>query len=266
MEFILSFLVAGFALQWAASVWPVRVFEDGREVWIDVLALAVALVSQVAIASVAFPAISSVQHVEAVSSSYQYLRTLSPVPAALFYFLVVDFLAYWMHRLNHVRWLWPTHAFHHSARNVYWASGMRGSPVHFVLLGVPSLLVQVVFSPEGPVLALVLAYGVVHNSLIHSNLRIPGRALNWLFVTGESHMVHHGRDPRLGGSNFGFLFTFWDRLFGTWTDPRSLAPNHPLGLDYEIGIARLVLGLPVAGESLARPAAAESLVRHENRF
>lgn len=253
MAFLASFIIAGILLQLAANYWPVRAFEHGREVRLDALALVIALLSQLAVASAAFPLIQGVQHVEVVHSSYEYLLTFAPVSAALFYFLVVDFFAYWMHRLNHARWLWSTHAFHHSARNLYWASGMRGSPVHFLLLGAPSLLVEVVFSPQGPVLWLVLTYGVVHNSLIHSNVRIPTRVLNWIFVTGESHLVHHGRDPQLGGSNFGFLFTFWDRLFGTWVDPRSLPANHPLGLDYQISAARLVIGLPPATASLPRP-------------
>lgn len=243
MGFIVSFIVAGFLLQLAAAKWPVRVFDHEPEVVVDALALVVALASQVAIAAVAFPAISSVQSVPAVADSYHFLRTLTPLAAGLFYFLVVDFVAYWMHRLNHAAWLWSTHAFHHSAKNLYWASGMRGSPVHFLLLGVPSLLVQVVFDPEGIVLWLVLAYGVVHNSLIHSNLRLP-RRLNLVFVTGESHLVHHSSDARLGGSNFGFLFTWWDRMFGTWVDPATVPANFPLGLDYEVGTARLVAGLP----------------------
>jgi sterol desaturase/sphingolipid hydroxylase (fatty acid hydroxylase superfamily) len=243
MGFIASFIIAGFLLQLAAAKWPVRTFEHEPEVVIDVLALVLALASQLAIASVAFPAISSVQSVPAVADSYHYLRTLTPLQAGLFYFLVVDFVAYWMHRLNHAAWLWSTHAFHHSAKNLYWASGMRGSPVHFLLLGVPSLLVQVVFDPEGIVLWLVLAYGVVHNSLIHSNLKLP-RFVNLVFVTGESHLVHHARDPKLGGSNFGFLFTWWDRLFGTWVDPATLPADFPLGLGYDVGTARLVAGLP----------------------
>lgn len=244
MGFILSFLAAGFALQLASALWPVRTFQHPKEVTIDLLALVLALASQFTVAATAIPLISSVQHYEVVSSSYHYLLTLPPLAAGLFYFVVVDFLAYWMHRLNHSAWLWSTHAFHHSARNLYWASGMRGSPVHFLLLGLPSLLVEVVFSPEGTVLWFVLAYGVVHNSLIHSNVKVPTRLLNWIFVTGESHFVHHSRDPRHGNSNFGFLFTFWDRLFGTWVEPATLAPDYPLGLDYEVGYPRLMAGLP----------------------
>lgn len=253
MTFLLSFVIAGFVLQIAAEWLPVREFERGPEWGLDAVALVVALASQVAITAVAFPAITGVQHYEAVSSSYGFLMAMPPVAQGLFYFLVVDFLAYWMHRLNHAGWLWHTHAFHHSAKNVYWASGMRGSPVHFLLLGVPSLAVQVVFEPHGAVLALVTAYGVVHNSLIHSNVRIPGRLLNWVFVTGESHLVHHGADPRLGGSNFGFLFTFWDRMFGTRIEPASVPHNHPLGLGYEVGAARLILGLPPASGAVVAP-------------
>ncbi len=256
MTFLLSFVLAGIALQVAARWFPVREFEHGPEFALDALALVVALACQVAITAAAFPAISGVQHYEAVSSSYRYLTAMPPLAQGLFYFLVVDFLAYWMHRLNHAGWLWHTHAFHHSARNVYWASGMRGSPVHFVLLGVPSLLVQVVFEPTGSVLTLVTAYGVVHNSLIHSNVRIPGRLPNWVFVTGESHLVHHGADPRLGGSNFGFLFTFWDRMFGTRVEPASVPHDHPLGLGYDVSTIRLVLGLPPARAAAA--AAAET--------
>lgn len=251
MRYLLSFVAVGLLLQLAARRWPVRRFSQAPEVGLDTIALLLALASQLALAAVAFPAISSIQDVRVVRVSYEALLTLTPLASGLFYFLVVDFLAYWMHRLNHTRRLWSTHAFHHSPRNLYWASGMRGSPVHFVLLGIPSLLVQVVFDPAGPVLVLVLVYGAAHNSLIHSNVRIPTRLLNWVFVTGRSHFVHHGRDPRLGSSNFGFLFTFWDRLFGTWVDPASLEPDFPIGLDYEISTLRLLVGLPAA--SVGRP-------------
>jgi len=249
LVFLVSFVLAGLALQLAARFWPVRAFERAPEYAIDLLALVVALVCQVTIATLAFPWIHRAQEFHLVSAGHHYLSSLPALPAAAFYFLTVDFLAYWMHRLNHAAWLWSTHAFHHSPRNLYWASGMRGSPVHFLLLGAPGLAVQLLFAPQGIVLLLVTAYGIVHNSFIHSNVKVPTRLLNWVFITGESHFVHHGRDLRLGNSNFGFLFTFWDRLFGTWIDPRTLPANYPLGLPYEVGYARLVTGLPAPRSS-----------------
>lgn len=244
MAYLLSFVLAGLALQLLSRFFPVRTFDRGPEWLLDSVGLGVALASQVALVAVAFPWISSIQHVAFVRAGVAFCYALPAPAAALAWFLVVDFLAYWVHRLNHTRPLWPTHAFHHSPHHLNWMSGMRGSPVHFALLGAPSLLVQVFYSPEGAVLWAVTAYGVVHNSLIHSNVRVPGRALNWLFVTGRSHFVHHGRDPELGGRNFGFLLTIWDRLFGTWSDPDRLPADFPIGLPYEIDAARLVVGLP----------------------
>ena len=259
MGFVLSFVAVGVVLQVLSRWFPVRVFEDAPEYALDAFALLLALACQLAIPFFAFPWISGVQHYEAVSASYRALMSLPAAASGLLYFVVVDFLAYWFHRLSHSRVLWPTHAFHHSARNIYWASGMRGSPVHFVLLGLPQLLVLVVYSPEGPVATLVTVYGVLHNSLIHSNVRVPTRLLNAVFVTGESHFVHHGRDPRLGNANFGFLLTAWDRLFGTWVDPRSVPRDHALGLGYEVGTARLVLGLPAPADPGSSAGASPSL-------
>lgn len=244
MAFLVSFVLAGLALQLAAHLWPVRRVQPPAELPVDAVALVLALVCQVGVAAAAYPLISSIQDVEWVAASYRALVAAPPLLCGLLYFLVVDFFAYWMHRLNHTDSLWSTHAFHHSARNLYWASGMRGSPLHFVLLGLPSLLVLVVYSPEGAVGQLVFVYGVVHNSLIHSNVRVPTRLLNWIFVTGESHMVHHARDIVHGNRNFGFLFTFWDRMFGTWTEPKSLPPDYPLGLAYEVSYPRLMIGVP----------------------
>jgi sterol desaturase/sphingolipid hydroxylase (fatty acid hydroxylase superfamily) len=244
MLYLISFVAGGLVLQLLSRFWPVRAFDREPEYAVDALALVVALASQVAIVAVAYPWISSIQDVPFVKAGVGFWYGLSPLAAGLAYFLLMDFLAYWFHRLNHVPLLWSTHAFHHSPRNLNWASGMRGSPMHFVVLGVPSLALQVFYSPEGAVLAAVTAYGAIHNSLIHSNVRVPTRQLNWIFVTGRSHFVHHGRDPHLGGSNFGFLFTFWDRIFGTWVEPDSLPADFPLGLPYEIDYPRLVVGLP----------------------
>ena len=58
------------------------------------------------------------------------------------------------------------------------------------------------------------------------------------------HFVHHGRDEKLNGTNFGLVFSFWDRLFGTYADPDELPDDFPIGLNYEISLPRLILGLP----------------------
>jgi len=80
----------------------------------------------------------------------------------------------------------------------------------------------------------------------HANLSWRLGSLEWLFVVPRYHFVHHGAESRLNNSNFGFLLTIWDRIFGTYTNPNDVVENFPLGLSYRIGLGRLFLGLPPA--------------------
>ena len=189
-----------------------------------------------------------------MGKAHAFLATCPIVVGGVVFFLISDFLAYWAHRLNHTRLLWSTHAFHHSAEHLNWASGMRESPVHKILLLSPSVIAGLIAPANGWFAAIVIAYGIAHNSLIHSNVRIKGRWVNWLFVTGESHFVHHARDLHYGNMNFGFLFTIWDRMFGTYADPAELPQDYPLGLPYEISLARLAIGLPASASAENAPA------------
>jgi len=37
-----------------------------------------------------------------------------------------------------------------------------------------------------------------------------------VLVTPDLHRIHHSTDVPEQSANFGFLFAFWDRLFGTF--------------------------------------------------
>jgi hypothetical protein len=65
-----------------------------------------------------------------------------------------------------------------------------------------------------------------------------------LLVTPRFHFVHHSAKQHVANSNYGFVFSAWDRIFGTYTDPGTVPRDDPLGLGYEISGWRLVLGLP----------------------
>jgi sterol desaturase/sphingolipid hydroxylase (fatty acid hydroxylase superfamily) len=55
--------------------------------------------------------------------------------------------------------------------------------------------------------------------LTHANLRIPERAERIscaLFVTPAYHRVHHSIVRAETDSNYAGVFSFWDRLFGTY--------------------------------------------------
>lgn len=164
---------------------------------------------------------------------------------ATVYLLLTDFLGYWAHRAMHGRWLWRVHAFHHSPTALNWMSGMRGSPVHMLLVLAPGAVVgAMVLAADSPALLLplmVLEIGSQH--FTHSNIRLPwARQLEWLLVTPRMHFVHHHRDPAHGNSNYGFYFSVWDHLFGTYTDAGRVGAG-ALGLEGEPRLGALMLGL-----------------------
>jgi lathosterol oxidase len=59
--------------------------------------------------------------------------------------------------------------------------------------------------------------------LIHSEYEHPwdGLFMKLGIGTPADHHVHH----KLFNRNFGHLFMYWDKMFGTYTDPRSV-PKH----------------------------------------
>ncbi len=166
--------------------------------------------------------------------------------AAPLYLILADLGAYWAHRLLHTRRLWPTHAWHHSPRYLYWASGLRGSPIHTLVLLAPYAIVYVFFPiPDIEAVAVAIAIIDIGNQhFIHSNIRVPfHRQLERIIITPRFHFVHHSTIRTFTDSNYGFIFSWWDRLFGTYTDPDKVPVEDPLGLDYENSNVRLLLGL-----------------------
>jgi len=167
--------------------------------------------------------------------------------AVLSYLVAADFGAYWAHRVLHTPWLWPTHAWHHSPKYLYWLSGLRGSPVHVIVLLTPYFVALMLFPlPEAAIVGgafAVLDAGNQH--LIHSNVKIPYvRQVERVLVTPRYHFVHHNSNIEIANSNYGFIFSVWDRLFGTYTDPDAVPVDADLGLSYEISNWRLLLGVP----------------------
>ena len=157
--------------------------------------------------------------------------------------ILADFCLYWVHWAMHRPRLWPTHAFHHSIAEVWWLSGARTSVTHLFLFAVPQILLAYYIFRLTPVEAgVAFSIGVMVNVWIHINVKVNLGPLERIFITPDYHRIHHGAKG-LSRKNLGFVFTIWDRLFGTYVNP------HSRGKDYELfsvstrkGLLRMVLG------------------------
>lgn len=248
--FPVLFLSGGFCFQLIERFWPLRRFQAPRAVSVDILALVWAAALTVAYGALIAPSLRGLPELSLMHSIRLSVTHMAipPVGVALIAIVLVDFLNYWGHRLIHTRPLWPTHAFHHSATNMYWIAGVRESPVHYVIVTFPSSFVGAAFPPDfwAAWMLAILIGPILNQHFIHSNIRTRLGPLGWIFVTPRYHFIHHAADRNLSNTNFGFIFSFWDRLFGTYTDPTRVPDEFPLGLDYPIATTRLFLGAPPA--------------------
>ena len=131
--------------------------------------------------------------------------------------LAVDLCYYIYHRANHrTSLLWMFHHTHHSDRHFNMSTAIRVSTPQLLFIFLffsPPLLLG--FHPY----LIFSAYYVqsVYQYFTHSQyLKLP-LWLNWILVTPNNHRTHHDQEERHQNSNFGGVFSIWDRLFGTYT-------------------------------------------------
>lgn len=133
---------------------------------------------------------------------------------------LLDAVTYWWHRAYHgLPLMWRMHRVHHSDRDLDVTTSGRFHLTEMVLSAVFRLGVIALW---GPLVAAVVIFEVVFglfNQLEHANLQLPDRLDRWLravFVTPAMHRVHHSRVPEHTNSNYSTIFSWWDRLFGTY--------------------------------------------------
>lgn len=140
-------------------------------------------------------------------------------------FLVIDFQGYWVHRWSHeINFLWNRHIIHHSSEEFNLACALRQSISGFInfftflllpaaLLGVPTMVIAII----GP-LHLFLQYWY------HTRLIGKMGFLEKIIVTPSHHRVHHALNPQYLDKNYGQIFIFWDRWFGTFQEELKEVP------------------------------------------
>ena len=60
---------------------------------------------------------------------------------------------------------------------------------------------------------------VLFAHITHANIQMPAKVdhlLSYVFVTPYMHKVHHHYEQPLTDTNYGNIFSIWDRMFGTY--------------------------------------------------
>lgn len=140
-------------------------------------------------------------------------------------FVAVDFQGYWVHRWSHeINFLWNRHIIHHSSEEFNLSCALRQSIStivnYFTILLLPAALLGV----PAKVIAVI---GPVHLFLQYwYHTRLIGKMgwLEYVIITPSQHRVHHAINPEYMDKNYGQVFPWWDRLFGTFQEELDHVP------------------------------------------
>ena len=135
--------------------------------------------------------------------------------------LLLDLVgAYFIHWVEHkVRWMWKFHLVHHSDTNVDVTTGLRHHPGEIVFRSSFTILGVLLLGLPMGIIMFYQTLSVIFAQITHANIKMPrsiDRALSLIFVTPLMHKVHHHFERPLTDTNFGNIFSVWDRLFGTF--------------------------------------------------
>jgi len=145
--------------------------------------------------------------------------------------LATDFVWYWYHRLGHeVNIMWAAHIVHHHSEEFNLTAAARITTIQAVIrTGFWCLLPLVGFHPT-MVITMLLVHGA-YSFFTHTQVIGRIKWLEYVFITPSLHGVHHASDEKYLDKNYGDMFVFWDKLFGTYQaeeEPPKYGLTHPL--------------------------------------
>lgn len=137
--------------------------------------------------------------------------------------ILMDFFgSYLPHLIEHkVKVLWMVHLVHHTEHNVDTTTANRHHPIESIIRFFFTLLgVFIVGAPIGLVM-LYQSLSVIATQFNHANIKLPkkiDKALSYIIVSPDMHKVHHHYVLPYTDSNYGNIFSIWDRLLGTYME------------------------------------------------
>ncbi len=136
-------------------------------------------------------------------------------------FVSYDFLYYWMHRMHHeIKVLWATHSVHHHGEEFNLSTALRQTSTGWLWKWVFYLPIILIGVPA-QVFVTVAGINLVYQFWVHTKHIGHLGIFEKVFVTPMNHGIHHAKNPEYIDANYGGVFIFWDRIFGTYIAEKS---------------------------------------------
>ena len=160
----------------------------------------------------------------AITNNFGILQLLPQMPIWLYTIsglLLLDLIGAWfVHWTEHrVKWMWRFHLIHHTDRHVDTTSANRHHPGESVFRFIFTTMGVVITGAPMWMVFMYQAISVLLSQFNHANIVLPRKfddVMSWIFVSPAMHHVHHHYVLPYTDTNFGNIFSVWDRLFGTF--------------------------------------------------
>lgn len=141
--------------------------------------------------------------------------------------LATDLVWYWYHRLGHeINFLWAAHIVHHQSEEFNLSAAARITTFQAIFRNIFWCILPFIGFHPTMIISILLIHGA-YSFFTHTQM--VGK-LGWLeniFITPSLHGVHHASDEKYLDKNYGDVFVFWDKLFGTFQQEEE-APKYGL--------------------------------------
>ena len=159
-----------------------------------------------------------------VNNDFGIINWLPEMPLWLYVIiglLLMDFIgAYLAHYVEHkVKPLWMVHLVHHTDHKVDTTTANRHHPIESLIRYTFTLAgVFIIGAPIGIVM-MYQSLSLVATQFTHANIKLPKKIdyyISFILVSPDMHKIHHHYVLPYTDSNYGNIFSIWDRLFGTY--------------------------------------------------
>lgn len=132
--------------------------------------------------------------------------------------LATDLVWYWYHRLGHeVNFLWAAHIVHHQSEEFNLTVSARITVFQSIIRNVFWCILPFIGFHPNMVLTILIVHGS-YSFFTHTQVIKRIRWLEYFLITPSLHGIHHASDEKYLDKNYGDVFVFWDKLFGTFQE------------------------------------------------